>query len=118
MSIPPVPVPPVQVLTLQAEEQAHQQMQQQQQQQAFISSAALVVIPTSPEQQQQQKHMIGQCIYPLVHNMQPALASKITGMLLELDNSELLSYMSDQEALSLKVQEAVSVLNAHSRGKL
>jgi len=40
---------------------------------------------------QQQKQMLGEAIYPKIQQLQPDLAGKITGMLLEMDNSELLS---------------------------
>lgn len=42
--------------------------------------------------------------------MQPDLASKITGMLLEMDNSELLLLLESPESLAAKVGEAVQVL--------
>merc|ERR1719376_1594541 len=41
------------------------------------------------------------------------LAGKITGMLLEIDNSELLHMLENQQALKAKMEEAVAVLQAH-----
>jgi polyadenylate-binding protein len=41
------------------------------------------------------------------------LAGKITGMLLEIDNAELLHMLENQQALKVKMEEAVSVLEAH-----
>merc|ERR1711974_577406 len=43
----------------------------------------------------------------------PELAGKITGMLLEIDNSELVHMLEHQESLKGKVDEAVAVLQAH-----
>ena len=41
------------------------------------------------------------------------LAGKITGMLLEIDNAELLHMLESPAALQGKVEEAVTVLQAH-----
>lgn len=60
-----------------------------------------------------QKQMLGERLFPLIHGMYPELAGKITGMLLEIDNSELLHMLEHQESLKAKVDEAVAVLQAH-----
>uniref|UniRef100_A0A1I8HVE1 Polyadenylate-binding protein n=1 Tax=Macrostomum lignano TaxID=282301 RepID=A0A1I8HVE1_9PLAT len=78
-----------------------------------------------PQQQQQQpggrpiagsteqKQMLGERLYPLIHEMHAPLAGKITGMLLEIDNAELLHMLESHDALKAKVDEAVNVLRAH-----
>jgi polyadenylate-binding protein len=40
---------------------------------------------------QQQKQMLGEVIFPKIAAIQPELAGKITGMLLEMDNAELVN---------------------------
>jgi polyadenylate-binding protein len=62
---------------------------------------------------QEQKQMLGERLFPLIHHMYPDLAGKITGMLLEIDNSELLHMLESRESLKAKVEEAVAVLQAH-----
>uniref|UniRef100_A0A8C5Q9F4 Polyadenylate-binding protein n=1 Tax=Leptobrachium leishanense TaxID=445787 RepID=A0A8C5Q9F4_9ANUR len=62
---------------------------------------------------QEQKQMLGERLFPLIQAMHPNLAGKITGMLLEIDNSELLHMLESPESLRSKVDEAVAVLQAH-----
>jgi len=64
-------------------------------------------------QPQEQKQMLGERLFPLIQRMFPDLAGKITGMLLEIDNSELLHMLEHHESLKSKVEEAVAVLQAH-----
>jgi len=66
---------------------------------------------------QEQKQMLGERLFPLIQRMYPDLAGKITGMLLEIDNSDLVHMLEDQTSLKGKVEEAVSVLQAH-QGKI
>merc|ERR1719312_957948 len=66
---------------------------------------------------QEQKQMLGERLFPLIQRMYPDLAGKITGMLLEIDNAELVHMLEDQNSLKGKVEEAVSVLQAH-QGKV
>jgi polyadenylate-binding protein len=62
---------------------------------------------------QEQKQMLGERLFPLIQRMYPELSGKITGMLLEIDNSELLHMLEHHESLKGKVDEAVAVLQAH-----
>lgn len=64
-------------------------------------------------QPHEQKQMLGERLYPLIDSMYPSLAGKITGMLLEIDNSELVHMLEHNESLKGKVDEAVAVLQAH-----
>jgi polyadenylate-binding protein len=64
-------------------------------------------------QPQEQKQMLGERLFPLIQCMYPNLTGKITGMLLEIDNSELLHMLEHGESLKAKVEEAVAVLQAH-----
>lgn len=62
---------------------------------------------------QEQKQMLGERLFPLIQRMYADLAGKITGMLLEIDNSELVHMLEHNESLKAKVEEAVAVLQAH-----
>ncbi|CAL5419803.1 unnamed protein product [Camellia sinensis] len=68
-------------------------------------SSKLVAAP--PEQ---RKQILGERLYPLVQKHKPDLVAKITGMLLEMDNSELLLLLESPESLAVKVEAAVRVL--------
>jgi polyadenylate-binding protein len=62
----------------------------------------------------QQKQMLGEALFPLIAVRQPEQAGKITGMLLEMDNAELLHLLESPEALNGKVEEAIMVLMQHA----
>lgn len=64
-----------------------------------------------------QKQMLGERLFPIIETMNPSAAGKITGMLLEIDNSELLHMLENRESLKAKVEEAVAVLQAHQAKK-
>jgi len=64
-------------------------------------------------QPQEQKQMLGERLYPQVRDYNPTLCGKITGMLLEMDNSDLLHMLDDKASLKEKMDEALAVLQAH-----
>lgn len=65
------------------------------------------MLATAPPQE--QKQMLGERLFPLISTMFPDLAGKITGMLLEIDNSELLHMLESQESLEAKVSRILFV---------
>jgi len=58
----------------------------------------------------EQKQIIGERLLLMVQEFQPTLAGKITGMLLENDNSELLRILENTKELHERVNEAVQVI--------
>lgn len=78
-----------------------------------MAEGALTASSLASASPEMQKNMIGERLYPLIHQSQPDLAGKITGMLLEMDNSELLHLLESPEALNAKITEALQVLEAH-----
>eukprot|EP00928_Gymnodinium_smaydae_P043588 TRINITY_DN29170_c0_g1_i1.p1 TRINITY_DN29170_c0_g1~~TRINITY_DN29170_c0_g1_i1.p1 ORF type:complete len:198 (-),score=57.39 TRINITY_DN29170_c0_g1_i1:52-645(-) len=70
-----------------------------------LNAAALAAAPPAV-----QKQMIGEKLYPMIAKTQPELAGKITGMMLEMDNSELLILLESEQQMKAKVDEAMRVL--------
>merc|ERR1712118_301869 len=70
-----------------------------------LSAAALAAAPPGV-----QKQMLGEKLFPQIAKYQPELAGKITGMMLEMDNSELLILLESDAQLKNKVDEALRVL--------
>merc|ERR1719473_687327 len=62
-----------------------------------------------------QKQMLGEKIFPMISRIHPEMAGKITGMMLEMDNSELLMLIESPDQLKAKVDEALRVLNSGGR---
>nr|XP_051699418.1 polyadenylate-binding protein 4 [Oryctolagus cuniculus] len=66
---------------------------------------------------QEQKRMLGERLFPIIQTMHSPLAGKIMGMLLEMDNSELLHMLECPEFLRSKVEEAAAISQAHRAKK-
>ncbi|KAK6159322.1 hypothetical protein DH2020_006636 [Rehmannia glutinosa] len=58
----------------------------------------------------EQRTMLGENLYPLVEQLEPETAAKVTSMLLEMDQTEVLHLLESPEALKAKVAEAMGVL--------
>ncbi|KAK4777585.1 hypothetical protein SAY87_017772 [Trapa incisa] len=72
-----------------------------------IGALASALANATPDQ---QRMMLGESLYPLVEQLEPHSAAKITGMLLEMDQTEVLHLIESPEALKTKVTEAMEVL--------
>ncbi|KAJ6722360.1 RNA BINDING PROTEIN [Salix koriyanagi] len=59
---------------------------------------------------EQQRTMLGESLYPIVDQLEHDSAAKVTGMLLEMDQTEVLHLLESPEALKAKVAEAMEVL--------
>ncbi|KAJ6751209.1 hypothetical protein OIU85_001705 [Salix viminalis] len=72
-----------------------------------VGALATALANASPDQ---QRTMLGENLYPLVEQLEPEAAAKVTGMLLEMDQTEVLHLLESPEALKAKVNEAMEVL--------
>lgn len=72
-----------------------------------IGTLASALANASPEQ---QRTMLGESLYPLVDQLEHDHAAKVTGMLLEMDQPEVLHLLESPDALKAKVAEAMDVL--------
>jgi len=76
----------------------------------FIKAAASL-----PDQK--RKHVFGERLFPMVAQSEPDLAPKITGMLLEMEDTEIVELLESPQALEKKIQEAIAVLNEAQNGE-
>ncbi|XP_023914878.1 polyadenylate-binding protein 2 [Quercus suber] len=72
-----------------------------------IHALATALANAKPEQ---QRTMLGEALYPLVDQLEHESAAKVTGMLLEMDQTEVLHLLESPDALKAKVAEAMEVL--------
>jgi len=65
---------------------------------------------------EEQKHILGERLYQLIAKPQPALAGKITGMILDSSYpEEMLQLIDNPQALTDKIDEALKVLREHEK---
>ncbi|CAM8974696.1 unnamed protein product [Rhodiola kirilowii] len=79
-------------------------------QQAQPLPSSILITALANAAPDQQKLMLGENLYPLVRELEPEAAGKVTGMLLEMDQGEVLHLIDSPEALKSKVDEAMDVL--------
>ena len=74
-----------------------------------------VALPPDVEQlsPEDQKQIIGERLFTQISATQPAQAAQITGMLLEMDNAELLFLLESPPHLAAKVEDALLLLQEH-----
>ncbi|XP_053436733.1 polyadenylate-binding protein 1-like isoform X2 [Nycticebus coucang] len=80
-----------------------------------LEPLTVFILASAPPQE--QKQMLGERLFPLIQAMYPTRAGKLTGMLLEIDNSQLLHMLECPGSLRSKVDEAFAVLQAHEAKK-
>jgi hypothetical protein len=77
----------------------------------FLISDAYFLTALAALPLDQQRNIVGEKIYSMVHNEQPELAGKITGMLLDsVMIGDLIHISENPDALHGKIQEALDVL--------
>jgi polyadenylate-binding protein len=76
--------------------------------QSMGTGALATALANSPPEQ--QRTLLGENLYPLVDQLEHENAAKVTGMLLEMDQTEVLHLLESPEALKVKVSEAMEVL--------
>ncbi|CAN6937061.1 unnamed protein product [Brassica oleracea] len=69
-----------------------------------LTSALALASPSNHSQ------ILGEQLYPLVEKQEPVHVAKVTGMLLEMDQAEILHLLESPEALKAKVSMALDVL--------
>lgn len=77
---------------------------------AALNKEALQKLPA-----QQQKQQLGEQLYAQNYRLRPELAGKLTGMMLELPNAEILELLESEAKLKHKIDEAVQVLDKQEK---
>lgn len=103
----PQPVPQQQM-----PQQQQQQQQPQSQPQGGESNQMIVKQLMNTASEEEKNQILGESLFPRIKALEPEYAGKITGMLLEMDNGELIELLESPSALAEKVSEAMMVLEA------
>ena len=71
----------------------------------------------SNEHLSHHQQQLGDRLFPRVQSLRPSLATKITGMLLELTPAQLLLLLASEDSLRQRVEEAVDIILASGGGQ-
>ncbi|KAI6784479.1 uncharacterized protein J7T54_006524 [Emericellopsis cladophorae] len=82
-----------------------------------MSPTAALQAQLAAAQPAQQKQILGEMLFPKISAINAELAGKITGMLLEMDNNELINLAEDEAALKAKVDEALAVYDEYIKSQ-
>jgi len=72
----------------------------------------------SNEHLSNHQQQLGERLFPRVQSLRPSLASKITGMLLELSPANLLLLLATEDTLRERVEEAVDIILTSGSGSV
>lgn len=73
--------------------------------------------PNKPHNPEDSLQLLGEQLFSAIYPINADLAGKITGMILEMNQPEIVSLLSSGELLKAKVDEAVKVLSEHADNK-
>lgn len=83
------------------------------------SATLAALVQSAPEEA--QKQIIGEALYPKIIAQEgvqdPEFAGKITGMLLDMDNNELIALVDDEAGLKSRVEEALAAYKKYLEGQ-
>ena len=68
------------------------------------------MLTTSQQLEGDEKDIFGEKLYTKIEQVEPELAGKITGMLLEMDRSDIMILLESPTALNAKIAEACETL--------
>ncbi|KAI3919908.1 hypothetical protein MKW98_001164 [Papaver atlanticum] len=108
-----VPLAPIMTLPLDASGVPMATVEAQRNGPVHIKTLASTLASAEPELQRQ---MLGEQLFPLVKSIEHDYAGKVTGMLLEMDKTEVLHLIESPDALKKKVSEAMAVLERAGSG--
>jgi len=63
----------------------------------------------------EKKQYLGEIVYPFVYAKEPTTAAKITGMLLDIDDEELINDYKNTDNLIRKIEEASNALKMYKQ---